>query len=82
MREKEYASRGLERDKDTRVLLEQALFQTLLFPFSSASCRRCTLFSTLSFAPFHMYKVLKKVKFIPCDRKDTKTMNFTYVNVV
>lgn len=49
MREKEYASRGLERDKDTRVLLEQALFQTLLFPFSSASCRRCTLFSTLSF---------------------------------
>ena len=49
-RGREHASHEAEREEDTRGQLEQALFQTSPFLFSSASCRRCALFSTLSFA--------------------------------
>lgn len=50
-RGRERASHEAEREENTRGQLEQALFQTSPFLFSSASCRRCALFSTLSFAP-------------------------------
>ena len=66
-REREGESREsheAEREEDTRGQLEQALFQTSPFLFSSASYRRCALFSTLSFRPSRRaraYTVSEKV---------------------